>query len=444
MKRLLIVILLCYVAIVSCTKNQLGVTLVNESPASLNKPLDDALADMNAFWSMVYKNGPEATKATLPPTVENINICSLPKTKESAEDTETSVYLVNFINNSGYAVLNGNYNGPAVIAFIEQGSIDAEKLNSVLASATRDYELFSQMDEESFEDSNDYVYHLLADLITASSSEEHEEMGTKAVSSDFPYQVVEHLPPLVNCKWEQTYPFNQYMPYYPNAQYTSKYRQRAPVGCAIVAVAQMMTKTNHPAFSQFSGNSYSWSDFSSVSNYNNAYQYRYYSYDNYVTNDIQTKMYALCQGLFFLSVPFNPTYGPTGTGVNPNNLISGLLNLDSSYYANATAQSVNWHVWDIIDMLSDGKPTIAYGQSTIKGGADHAWLIDGYLRYEESYGLTRTCLHFNWGFQKINDGYFAINTTYEMDDRIAYETGYDMSYTTSTNSTYGSVYYIDY
>ncbi len=102
----------------------------------------------------------------------------------------------------------------------------------------------------------DYVYHMLADAVTAVP----HIAPVDTVITYGAWKLSSSYGPHVKVKWDQTYPFNSAMPestHWDNPYYRGRY----PVGCAVIAAAQIMSTLRSPYAASGQGAVYQWTDF---------------------------------------------------------------------------------------------------------------------------------------------------------------------------------------
>src|SRR5574344_2101458 len=127
MKKTLLLILSLSL-LVSCSKST---TSIDTSSARCNEviPLSEAMANLNSVISSVYGNEP--TKAAdMIASVECLgssNVFSGTKSQDGVFIPDTLMYLVNFSNDNGFAVLSANRMlGDKVFCVTDEGGISAE------------------------------------------------------------------------------------------------------------------------------------------------------------------------------------------------------------------------------------------------------------------------------------------------------------------------------
>ena len=339
---------------------------------------------------------------------------------------DTLVYVVNFSDDQGFAVLGAQRSLEPVYVLTESGTFDAAKLDAAIAAAIAEKSAPSSAtrtapdpEQPVAELGTDYVYHMLADAVTAVPH--IAPIDTISITYG-PWEIYKSYGPHMVVKWDQTYPFNAAMgtsSYWANNSYKGRY----PVGCGIIAAAQIMSHTCHPTSAPGKKGNYNWTRLRSVSNYLN---YTNYTPSFYDTADIpdaaRTYTTQFADFLNYFGIQAKASYGIDGTSVYATNNVSALKNIDS-YYSDARLVDFETNLSSIYENLRNNKPMYIRGSSTAGG---HAWVVDGYLTrkrritfvarmgysspYETMYGTEyKAFLHFNWGYQGKCDGYYAVN-----------------------------------
>lgn len=180
--------------------------------------------------------------------------------------------------------------------------------------------------------------------------------------------------PLVTVKWNQEQPYNISIP----GEY--------PVGCVMVAAAQVMSCTRRPIMAPgTSGKTYSWTQLLSVSNYTNVKLWKSgYTENTTPTQKLHTEYLSDMMYRIGDQAYFQAKYNYSGT--SGSNYEAAFKLLDPIYYANVKNIYFNADkdvINKIYNCLDNSKPmiiagTMATGETLI--GA-HAWVLDGYIKY---------------------------------------------------------------
>lgn len=347
---------------------------------------------------------------------------------------DTMVYVVNFSDNEGFAVLGARHSLEPIYAVTEAGSFDAGKLDETLArlsvQCVQKTSPTPVSDADSFSDiGTDYIYELMAAALIRTGDQNNPPIiggwgndnyaGTTTFLGYSDWEILEKTGPLVTVKWNQTHPFNMSMDKTWATDTDIYYKNRYPVGCGIIAMAQIMSCVKKPAMAPAGKTvSYDWGNLKTISNYENVGLY--FQPGHYTGYNIE---YArqLADVLYELGIRFGRQYHNGETVVIPENVIIGLKNMDAGYYADAA--------FDVVDLdkmyaqLDKGKPLFMSGM--IETGGGHAWVVDGYAlamrkgtyltEYEDEskddlYVITTEMsewIHVNWGYSGASDGYYS-------------------------------------
>ncbi|MCM1176497.1 MAG: C10 family peptidase [Clostridium sp.] len=397
---------------VSCTKpdspavpedSAKEVAVEKVSTSSNVIPLDEALANLDLFLAEMNTS----TKAEMFKTYDlsEVEICGrariLPMLKSGIDSAvflpDTLMYLVNFSDKEGYAVLSANkLLGEDIYCVTDDGCISTSDFSAAYeVIQNRQVVSKSSIDEHiSFVDMGT---ELVPELIMSSmmidlqyGKQETAEVNTKAISGT-------KYGPYLKTKWTQTAgsaitPFNKYTP---NHTYA---------GCVAIAVAQIMQFCRVPESPTFNGISCNWDDMETVYNYNDKYHTNYtYSSGDQVGNFVyeigkkhncyvryDNGSWAVADGAMrtLKNYGYKSVDKKTGFG--------------SSHQKKATSQ------------LRAGRPVYLGGCPKGTTTEGHAWVLDG--EWGNYY-------HINWGWGGLCDGYFAkgvFNTTsrYDKDEEI--------------------------
>lgn len=238
--------------------------------------------------------------------------------------------------------------------------------------------------------------------------------------------------PLIQSKWDQVAPFNNYCPYDQTAQ------ERTLSGCVATAMAQLMYFYRWPehgygshSYQPKDGRSYPYQPSTRFEVQSADFENTYYDWssmlDYYIYQDQSTgKWYyrsatdkqkdAVALLLYHCGVGTEMMYGLNSEGGSTAYALSnGGTRKNSAQYALSEyfgyksnmkeyhyTSSTNYSAW--VQMLKDeldaGRPMLygGYNQTLSYG---HSFICDGYS--ENDY------FHFNWGWSGLSDGYFLLS-----------------------------------
>jgi len=397
-----------FIAVVSCEKNNVRESVLAEKNSNSGViPVEEALSTLSAELNFLYGSG--TTKAEEIYSIESSSvqiltkkgISMLTKAGDDLDDIpDTLLYLVNFQNDGGYAVLSAtNALSEEVLCITEGGEISVDDFSKAFQRLN--------VETKSDEDGNDSTFVpigiavvpeiLLCDVIleTAYGIEpEEDEEETKASISGDKYG------PYVKTKWGQKQinyinVFNRYTP--------SNY----PAGCVAIATAQIMVANKRPTKKEepdltFDGVKCDWDGLETVNHYST------------IKEDLINKdtTYWDQAGHFVREIGKHKNckirYGSDGSngyaeGAQRTLQNYGYQDVDKHLGFGKKKQKIATRV------IKNGKPVYLDGSG---GGSGHAWVLDGV--WGDYY-------HINWGWSGMSDGYFkkgVFKTTsrYEKDD----------------------------
>lgn len=315
------------------------------------------------------------------------------------------VYLFNFNNNEGFALVSGDARVGDILAFVEEGNLDptigvdnpgfaiflemADIYYRLKTGLPINEEILNNYQTRSGDDPwEDYDPEIDADYVEYSD-------WTKVNSSD--------TGSILPCKWNQGYPLNRYCE-------TSE-GETALVGCVAIAVGQIMYYHAHNC--TYNGTNYDWDV---ISTYVKANNYTAAGLDMAAklvadlgrSENLDMDYGTEASGAYSENVPRTfANFGYTNSGIIEAS--NGRFNLDNGpYYMSGTRLASS--------NLPDNNLGI-YSPDGIYSG--HAWVIDAsmeQMRYIYTYlynGILakteveyRHLCHCNWGWGGSCDGYF--------------------------------------
>lgn len=317
------------------------------------------------------------------------------RSSETASGNDTLMYVFNFMNDKGFAIVSANPNTDGLLAVTESGHYDSEARNS-----NSGFGLFMDMAEE-------YVRNSTRGVDTTKHDVLHMMEDYRMV-----YDTIEsQVGPLVHLCWGQDNCYGQYCP-----NQTS--------GCAITAAAMAMAYFKYPAGMTFtySGRdmnyqSFDWDDIQRHYSCRGTFDLCY----AYNQDSVHNSIGRLCRQLGELAdASYNINeIGPNETKCNSNDIRRAIETL--GYHVGSITQ---YSPLCIKNNLTSTRLMIMFGHDQNNKG--HAWLAEGYhyvkyIQYEEQtldYGLTWTMVprsrrieetmlnYINWGWNGDNNGYF--------------------------------------
>ena len=379
----------------------------------------------------------------------------VPSTKSGSDynGLDTLIYIVNFDNQEGFAVLSADDRiSSMIIAVTEKGELHPDDF--LAAQNMQEDSLIHYTDTLGIErtlnrynseeddyyvarrDSSDMIPELIWDYIDGERSGrggsdynpgENEGGGNNGGSnsgSNLPgsngdgngnnwasqsvWVTRQNVPMMLQTLWDQEDDVIEYNRYCPRTLFG-----KTPVGCVPVAVGQIMAYHEYPSIFPCDNYTINWGAIKTV--------HPYGVDSTYIEDDDAIDM--LAHYLKKVGRACNTLY--LGPGFSFSLSSWARRALEGYGYRNVEN---NWHFRksDIINMLDNGNPVFILAVSGLFNG--HAWVIDGY-RYQEkvvpesgSVTGNRTLLHCNWGWGGYANGYYAYkifkpkNGAYEYED----------------------------
>lgn len=199
--------------------------------------------------------------------------------------------------------------------------------------------------------------------------------------------------PLLQCKWNQSYPYNVYCPADPNGPGGYVY-----AGCVATAMAQVMYYWRHPQ--QGTGtHTYYYPPYGSLTANFGATTYNWEGMQNAIDHEFPGPIAEL---QYHCGVAVDMMYGPNGSGAYSSDVPPAL----SNYFGYSPDCYFSWKdnysnaVWKSMlkGNLDNSWPMYYSGYSS---GGGHAFVCDGYQ--DESF-------HFNFGWGGSQDGFYTLLT----------------------------------
>lgn len=226
--------------------------------------------------------------------------------------------------------------------------------------------------------------------------------------------VGEAIPPLCRTSWGQGEPFNLECPEYNG--------ERCLSGCVATAMAQVMKYHNWPPQGigelTYRAEKIGTDIYTDFSQYTLDWENMLDDYSSSITTEQQRQAVARLLRAVGGSVRMN--YFPTASGADVNDASQALLKYwdysdDIRYMRRGWFSLREWSQL-LYDALKNYGP-ILYGGFSMSSA--HAFVCDGY----DGEGL----FHFNWGWDGIADGYFAIDLLNPVVEDEPWKTGYNGS-----------------
>lgn len=319
----------------------------------------------------------------------------------TSKGIDTLMYIVNFEDNKGFALVAADKRTDPIYAIIDEGNFSMDSIDKV------DNPGFMLCVERSLKkaayDIKNYSVTNNGKMISTS---------TPGWGGGNPGRKVY---PLLSVKWSQSSPYNNCSPYVDGIQTSNG---RGYTGCVITATAQIIsyfrcvgqitynTNQGNDLNSNHGTATLNWdriiADSKSIAN-----DKRYGTLDKDLHHE---SSYEVARLMRYLGVALKADYSNKGTGAKSEKAIdwlndwgglsaSGLSDyngeetvkaLDAKKLVYVRANATKSHTWIFFNKYSDG----------------HAWVIDGYIENMTNGNLDRRLVHCNFGWGGQCDGYY--------------------------------------
>lgn len=318
--------------------------------------------------------------------------------KSRAEDGDFSVYVFNFSEDEGFAIMSADKRLPAMLALINKGSF--HEGDSIANPGFRFFmSCLEKASVRTLEDDIDWD-----DTIS----------GKTDWTGPWPYieygdwETTKIIDNVCKVKWGQTYPYNYYCPKIDG--------ESAPTCCAVTALAQLMSIYKYP--DSYAGYQFDWDEMCSFM---------------YALGCSPTGIDQIARLMQQLGLPqnLNVYYGKDMSLAYMDLVPRTLVNFGYSNGGTLSGYSIN----KILTEVENGYPIIIKGDG---GGLGHCWLIHGMMiqkrtvkeLYQDASERTYTQTYYyplcNMGFDGLYDGYYASGVfnlasgPYAKDDTISF------------------------
>lgn len=342
-------------------------------------------------------------------------IISDASTRNDAPDT--LMYVFNYEDNQGFAVVSANKSTEALIAVTEQGTYNEE-------TETNNPGLALYMDM-----AKSYVARggAAGNTIIGGGGgtlplTEYKEETTTTVKVNYG--------PFLEVRWGQYTPYDMFC--------YSINNEPSPTGCVATALAQIFSYTEYPTSMTINYNS---NNIHTLSINWNTLKGHFSSYGNCSCNP--TTHTQLAEMFRQIGEEVDMTYNP-GNSVSYIEFAEDYLTRLGYSHSGIISYNIN----TATNSLRYGK--IIYISGGVTTGGRHAWVFDGHKRietrtskYKREYGQLEWTLvstsateslynHFNWGYDGDNNGYFSSgvfdqNNPSDLDDGVNDDYSYNCS-----------------
>jgi hypothetical protein len=336
-------------------------------------------------------------------TVKSIDVIRTDKQKavtySSGSNFSTSIdtlmYLINFEDNRGYALVAADKRTNPIYAITDEGTLSIDSIDKI--------------DNHGF---TVFMQNSIANILNDIETYDDENVAVTYAESN----TTETIRPLLCTKWGQTGPYNYFCNGY-------------PTGCVITATAQVMSYYKTFTSVQWSKNGESgatrlnWNNIIADSE-NSSYYGRLFIEEAY-SSSIQ-----VAHLMRYLGVVLYAEYSTSGTGASATDAISWMRTTGKLY---STTGRMSYNSDKIVSALNEGDLVFVEGWDYDNtSGTGHVWVIDGIIR-QINDGVETRYMHCNWGWNGWCDGYF-LDRVFDVNQRPTYVDPKDIDSGASTNT----------
>ena len=402
-------------------------------------PIDQALGELDDLLGVIDGQGTRAGGVRSVAQVQTLHAQALPLTRsagEPGEQPENLLYVVNFEDDAGYAVLGADDRLPAVLAVTDEGSLTTEELVRAANGQTA---------PEEFTFPNEMLMNYVSGIggiggiggggiggggigggggiptgpITDLGWQQGPVDITFTGNTVDEWKPVEYTPPMTRTKWGQNAPFNAYCP--------AINGQKCVTGCTAVAAAQLFcsNKIIRDAAPEVIGDyRIRWDLIQKTIN-----DPKLLNESNNPTQEALAVAYLIraCGRGLGMNIG---DYGLQNSSCNYTKIkgfISdyGYMGADKHTFRFKYVRTMLWDRKKAVIVRGDGKKLLENGK------AHHAWLADGWLyRTRNQYAnfsdgskrkigtQEQTLMHCNFGWKGTADGYYAIGMFNTLSGRV--------------------------
>lgn len=206
---------------------------------------------------------------------------------------------------------------------------------------------------------------------------EYNYLNTAVITTKY-HDNVDKIGPLLSTRWNQTAPYN------------SQVSDGKVLGCATIAVGQLMRYYRHPA-------SFGWSDMPDATSNTTLSSFLAQLRSELRVTDSGSSTIDNAQ-----RVLQNYGYNCSIHNHNETNLSSSLVK-NRPAYTRGTDKTGTGHAW-VVDGSRSGHPYTEYKLYTLNNGLPRPWYVE--LDSERVYHQHTFSLHMNWGWGGRHDGWF--------------------------------------
>ena len=388
MKTKLLSIFALAIMMASCSNEEL-IDSDFQQPApkqtSSIRSYEEALQIAQASIQMVDGQAQTRAASSRIISLNDSKVCLTGSKTRSENGNDTLMYVFNFEDNQGFAVVSANKATEGLIAITGSGNYNPDEPSEIDG-----FNLYMDLVKKYIASRGPGLDPILPD-------------GRDSFAVEFNY-----VGPYITVNWGQVHPEGEFC-------------SNGICGCSNTAIAQIMSYYEHPSGTPITYpnrdvyyQTFNWTQMK-------AHQTGHARYDNSCSSDdIHTSIGRLCRQSGYIAGSYYAQDYTSTTLPGKKSALQffGYNTNDWTYYSNAS----------IKDTIDAGCPMIICGWDPTVSDIGHAWVMDGYmekvsLHYWISHPIVGSNIeiaelidtnytyyyHFNWGWYGWNNGYFLYN-----------------------------------
>lgn len=357
----------------SCGDEDLSV-VVNETKVDYHRSIEEAQEDLMGILADVDAHNSRSTTRAI------INSYERSFGNKSRSGNNLDVYIFNFEDEEGFAMMSTDKRQPSLIALANKGNLnEGDSIENPGLKLFIEYAV-TPIDPETPETP-------IFDPFEPTTPFGKKYEWTNEIT---------HVNGMCSTKWGQNLPYNKYTPVINGFN--------SPTGCVATSMSQLMAYYEYPQ--SYNGYTFDWTEIKKT--------FSPISYSISGADQLARLMQQLG-----LPSNLNMNYTETGSGASPYNISKTFKAF--GYTSGGTLKAYN--IEDVVQEVKSNHPLLAGGESKDGG---HSWLIHGLLKrtytvyygtirgeYEKDYSKDYYYVLCNWGWDGFADGYYlsdAFNT----------------------------------
>ena len=292
----------------------------------------------------------------------------------SKSEAKTCFYVFNVGDDEGFVIAGGDESARQILGYCDHGTFDYDK-------APDNFKWWLSQYTEQIEHAE------AAPVDAAATTARRAKKATSRVN----------IGPLIQTKWDQTYPYNSEIPVYDSSG------EPYVTGCVATAMAQVMYYHKWPATNGTGSHEYKYNKITFSANFEETT----YDWDNmllsYDGDFSDTQAQAVGTLMYHAGVSIYMKYGINASNAASKDVGSALVKFYG--YDRSVRNEMRTYYTDedwedlVYSELSANRPVLYSG--TASGGSGHAFICDG-------YDVNRDMFYINWGWSGFCDGSFTL------------------------------------